>query len=713
MESAEFDTAFRQFLYENDYTGGSVGVIKEGRLVLAKGYGVTREGTEVKVASRTPVSSLSKSLTAVAVMRLVQQGLVDLEDTVFGKKGILHVMKPLKENTADPRLEDITVGHLLKHSAGWDLHQAPLFDPVLNEVYQNRGHAVPSIAEAMDAPTPLDYYTIIQYAISQPLHYTPGTKVIYSNLGYLVLGRVIEEVSGLMYEDYMKKFVLNPCGMWHTRLGAPLSASRVVKLDADMPIEETPVNERRDHAEELSLFEILNPRSVDAALGWYSTVFDMARFTRCVFDSEAVLNDASLETLLLRQESAPILHSDSWVCAGFHTNTRGVVWQDGDPHADDVILYHNLSPGVTGSDGDLPDTWVVMLHGNKLHHLRHKTRELMKHLQHLTSSTPSRNYFVRDLSDVNSAAMVDDVLVKFSVDEHHLDAYVTAVKLEGYNIRWVSPYTHQKHSSFIIMSRLVSSTDESQYDFTLEHGLSEKQLLSRKLHMERHDYNITFLQSYRSQSHEDPNAFLAIFRKHAFAQDAQLKYGTDHLPEPYDKLVQMYQEKSFYPIVQSVVPHTADEEEHFSFIFVQTPSSGKSVDFKNYYRLADNKLEKTILSNAKQGRTLAFLDAYQLQGKHKFAAVFTNETKGQWYFQGDLDKDQAALLIESRLSTGLWPSIIVGYGRKELDEVKYAVFVRSEAVGTGASTMIEALSPQHRTFSEAELEKISTGISSQ
>ncbi|KAK7492251.1 hypothetical protein BaRGS_00016548, partial [Batillaria attramentaria] len=710
-DSHDFDTAFRRFLRDNDYSGGTVGVLKDGLLVLAKGYGVTREGTEVKTGSRSPVSSLSKSLTAVAVLRLVQQGLLDLEDTVFGKKGILHMIKPLKADKADPRLEDITVGHLLRHSAGWDLNKAPLFDPVLNELYQSRGHAVPDIAREMDEPTPLDFYAIIQYTISQPLHFTPGTKVVYSNLGYLVLGRVVEEASGMMYEDYVKKFILNPCGMWHTRLGMPPSAARVVRLDEDVPIEETPVIERRDNAGELSLFEILDPRSVDSALGWFSTVYDMARFARCVFEGDAVLNDASLELLLQRQDSAPVLHSDSWVCAGFHTNTQGVVWQDGDQHADDVILYHNLNPDDSEAGRREPDTWVVLLHGSKLHHLRHKTRELMGHLQHLLAEKYPENHFARDLSDINASAVSDGVLVKFTVDEHHLDAYVTAVKQEGYNIQWVSPYTHQRHTSFIITSRLVSSTDESQFDFKLEHGLTEKQLLSKKLHMERHDYNITFLQSYRSQSHEEPNMFLAIFRKHAFAQDTQLKYGTDHLPEPYDKLVQMYQEKKFYPLVQSVVPHADGQEEHLSFIFVQTPSRRKSVDFKNYYRLADNKLEKTILANAKQGRILSFLDAYELQGKTRFAAVFTNETKGRWYFQGGLEKGQAVLLIETRLPTGLWPTAITGYMDKEAGEVKFAIFMQSE----GADTVMDNhnhYQPNYK-LSDTKLTDISTGISGQ
>jgi hypothetical protein len=74
----------------------------------------------------------------------------------------------------------------------------------------------------------------------------------------------------------------------------------------------------------------------------------------------------------------------------------------------------------------------------------------------------------------------------------------SAVKREGYDVRWISPY--EKHSSgsartaFLVISRRVAGNVESEVDWLMEHGLSEHDLLSRKLHMERHDYNLTFLQ---------------------------------------------------------------------------------------------------------------------------------------------------------------------------------------------------------------------------
>lgn len=573
-------------------------------------------------------------------------------------------------------------------------------------MYQSRGQSVPSIAQEMDAPSPLDTSSILRYAVSQPLHFAPGTKTVYSNLGYLFLGRVVEETSGMKYEDYVKKHVLNPCGMWHTRVGVPVSARAAHNLEDDVPLDQVPLTERKDSDLHPSLFELIDARTVDSTLGWFSTVYDMARFARCVFDSDAVLNDASLEMLLGRQNSTSILNEEeAWFCSGFRTNAQGALWQDGDPHADDAILYHSLKPG---EDSSLPDTWVVFLQGHRLHYLRHKTRDLMQELQSLLASKPAKNHFVTDLTDIEATNVADEVAVKFSVDEHHLDAYVMAVKLESHDIRWVSPYTNQGHTSFLIISRLLAPpTRSTDADFRLEHGLSEEDLLSKKLHMERQGYNITFLQSYRSQSHQGTQFFLAIFRRDAFSTDTQLKYGTDHLPEPYDKLVEMYHEKHFYPLVQSVMPHGDDQEEHMSFIFIQRHGS-KPVDFKNYYRLPDSKLEKTIVQNARVGRILSFLHAYQIHGKSRFSAVFTNETRPRWQFQGGLDKSQAITLIESRLGTGLWPAFIVGYVEKG-HEVKYAVFMKSDDSHVPASLNEDI----HLSDSSPELDKGETDSASE
>uniref|UniRef100_A0A2C9L8B6 Beta-lactamase-related domain-containing protein n=1 Tax=Biomphalaria glabrata TaxID=6526 RepID=A0A2C9L8B6_BIOGL len=113
--------------------------MRDGKLVMTRGYGEDRRGKTVTSSSQFPISSVSKSLTAVAILQLVQNGQLTLKDKVFGESGILGEISPWDKSKVDPRLADITVNHLLHHSAGWDHSHGPLYDPVLNQFYRRRG----------------------------------------------------------------------------------------------------------------------------------------------------------------------------------------------------------------------------------------------------------------------------------------------------------------------------------------------------------------------------------------------------------------------------------------------------------------------------------------------------------------------------------------------------------------------------------------------
>ncbi len=69
---------------------------------------------------------------------------------VFGNEGILRALKPVSGATVDPRLYDITVEHLLRHSAGWDQAKGPVYDPMLNQLYIEKGHPVSDISKTMN-----------------------------------------------------------------------------------------------------------------------------------------------------------------------------------------------------------------------------------------------------------------------------------------------------------------------------------------------------------------------------------------------------------------------------------------------------------------------------------------------------------------------------------------------------------------------------------
>ncbi|HLK97914.1 MAG TPA: serine hydrolase domain-containing protein, partial [Hymenobacter sp.] len=203
------DEAVRAFMRKWSIPGGAVALTKEGRLVYARGFGFAHRQahTPVRPTHLFRIASLSKPITSVAVLRLMEQGLLRLDSPVFGPGGILSDSS--YGTITDKRVKQITIRHLLEHSAGWDreVSRDVMFDPV-------------TIARIMQVYPPADSKSIIRYALSQPLDFPPGTRYAYSNVGYCVLGRVIEKLTGLAYEEYVTTSILHPLGIEMMRIGA-------------------------------------------------------------------------------------------------------------------------------------------------------------------------------------------------------------------------------------------------------------------------------------------------------------------------------------------------------------------------------------------------------------------------------------------------------------------------------------------------------------
>ncbi len=187
--------------------GASLAVTKDERLVYAKGFGTANSetGEDVKPGHLFRIASVSKLITAVAVMKLYEEGNLNLDETVFGERGILN--DSLFRVYRDPRIEEITVRHLLNHTAGWSRYAG---DPMFNPLY---------IARKMDVPAPASFEHILQYTLSRRLNFNPGTRYSYSNMGYAILGEIIERKSGMPYQDYVVMNLFKPLGIHDMHIG--------------------------------------------------------------------------------------------------------------------------------------------------------------------------------------------------------------------------------------------------------------------------------------------------------------------------------------------------------------------------------------------------------------------------------------------------------------------------------------------------------------
>ena len=195
------------FMKTWDIKGASVAVAREGRLVYAQGFGYASltDSLSVEPYHRFRVASVSKLITAVAVMNLQEEGKLSVYDHVFGPDGILD--DTLFARPKDRRVFDITVAHLLSHEGGW------------SQRYGDQMFMPEVISRTLDVPMPVDLQTIIRFALGKNLHFRPGSGQSYSNLGYSILGLVIEKASGMDYETYCRKEILEPIGIYDMALG--------------------------------------------------------------------------------------------------------------------------------------------------------------------------------------------------------------------------------------------------------------------------------------------------------------------------------------------------------------------------------------------------------------------------------------------------------------------------------------------------------------
>ena len=204
------DLSIPDLMKQYSIPGGAVAVMRDGKLIYARGFGYAdvENKTPVQPDALFRIASVSKPITSAAIMTLVEEGKLKLDDRVA--PFIAH-LTPAPGATVDARWEQITIRHMLTHTGGWD-RTIPVtgFDPMDRPLIA---------AAAVGAPAPASAETLIRYMKGMPFDFNPGEKFAYSNLGYAILGRVIENVTGMSYAEYARTRVLQPVGANRTQQG--------------------------------------------------------------------------------------------------------------------------------------------------------------------------------------------------------------------------------------------------------------------------------------------------------------------------------------------------------------------------------------------------------------------------------------------------------------------------------------------------------------
>ena len=309
-----------EFLKANNIPGGTLAVSHNGKMIFERGFGYS------EVDSRTPmpatanmrIASLSKPITAVAILILVQDGKLQLDQKLIDllKRHSQHQFDFSKIKEVDPRWAQITVRHLLQHSGGWD--RAISQDTVFRSVKVSKTLQLDRLARPHD---------LVQYQLAQPLDFDPGTKYVYSNVGYCMLGRVIEAVTGQPYEEFVSDRILQPAGMIQTRLGK----TRLCNRAADEVRYYTQKTFKGPAVWDLAAdkndggFEMVSEcygqwdlEVMDSHGGWTSTAPDLVRFIDAIDSPEApLLTKESREMMLERPSFLEASSTDTWYGLGW------------------------------------------------------------------------------------------------------------------------------------------------------------------------------------------------------------------------------------------------------------------------------------------------------------------------------------------------------------------------------------------------------------
>ena len=289
------DRRVRSFIREHRIPGAALAVTDRGRLVMARGYGYAdiaarREVTPTRLFR---VASISKPITAVAVLQQVEQGKLKLEDRVFD----LLKYEPHLEDDAklDERYHTITVEQLLEHRGGWDRDAS--FDAMFQSV---------RFARALGVRPPAQQEHVICCMLGLPLDFNPGERYAYSNFGYCLLGRLIEVVSKQGYEEYVKEHVFAPLGIESARLGATLLDGEPTNGEVHYYSPDIATSVFADSLGAMvpSAYGGWNLEAMDSHGGWTMSAVDLARFA-CAFDEPQkckLLNEKSIARMFAPPE---------------------------------------------------------------------------------------------------------------------------------------------------------------------------------------------------------------------------------------------------------------------------------------------------------------------------------------------------------------------------------------------------------------------------
>ena len=286
-ELTGMDRQIERFIGKWNIKGLSLAVTRNDSLLYAKGYGMAdvEEGRPMTPQNIMRLASASKLVTAIAIMRLTEEGKLKLNSKVFGPDGILND-SAYTAAIKDPRLFDVTVDHLLQHKGGFGMGAG---DPMFN---------TKDIIAAKRLTAPPTNEKLTEIVLGRKIAFTPGQGFRYSNFGYMLLSLVIERVTGRDYWEFVTDEVLHPAGCYRFRPATNYYADRHDDEVHYYGPDNVPVEEWNGSGQMVErVYGGSNVNGLIGAGGWCASSSDLARLVAATDKYPHVANIISNESI--------------------------------------------------------------------------------------------------------------------------------------------------------------------------------------------------------------------------------------------------------------------------------------------------------------------------------------------------------------------------------------------------------------------------------
>jgi CubicO group peptidase (beta-lactamase class C family) len=309
-------SAYLKELTTQDEFAGAVLIAQDGDPVFKGAYGQADRSLNIlnNIDTKFNLGSIDKMFTAVAALQLVEEGELSLDDKIMD----------ILPEYADTRIPGhATIHQLLTHMSG-------MGDYIQNENYMDIRRQI---------QTTEDYLPLFS---NTPLKFEPGAQFGYSNAGYIVLGLIIEKLTGESYYDYVQKNIFEPSGMINTA---------AYSLDAETPnlaIGYTYLDAQYNHTGQLTDNSFILPMRGGSAGGGYSTVEDLHQFATALLDDQLLSPTSTVQLLEGKVELAPNIQ----YAYGFFDQ----IWKD-----QRVVSDSGVFPGVCSYIGMYLDTDYTLI----------------------------------------------------------------------------------------------------------------------------------------------------------------------------------------------------------------------------------------------------------------------------------------------------------------------------------------------------------------